>query len=95
MRSTGRQYGAISVSLLYFHSNVDGDSDVSPATRVAFIARIGIIAASLVIARRVAKITTGSGIHASPTFDGRRQMIYTDLAIGLSFPLAQLIICEY
>ena len=63
------------------------------AIRIAFIGRTGIIAAALVIARRISIIATGSSISSNPRHINKKRMVITDLAIGLSFPAAQLVIC--
>ncbi|KAI0078441.1 STE3-domain-containing protein [Panus rudis PR-1116 ss-1] len=65
--------------------------DLSPAwceisTRLQLMGGMGIVAAGLVIARRVSRITTDYAL----TFDERRE-IYVDLFIGLAPPFSQLI----
>lgn len=57
------------------------------------MAHIGIVSAALVIARRVALISTGKA-GAVYTRRDKVRMVLVDLALGLSFPFAQLIICE-
>ncbi|KAI0078440.1 STE3-domain-containing protein [Panus rudis PR-1116 ss-1] len=56
------------------------------STRLQFMGGMGIVAAGLVIARRVSRITTATAI----TYDERRE-IYIDLLIGLAPPFSQLI----
>lgn len=53
---------------------------------------IGVPVAGLVIARRLSLILTNecSGYH---TRSERSRVVLSDLALGLSFPIAQLIIC--
>ena len=63
------------------------------ALRFAFIARTGIISAALVISRRLSLASTNEvGINSSRT--QKTRMVLGDLVLGMSFPLAQLIICE-
>ena len=57
--------------------------------RVTYAASIGTVTSGLVVARRVAEIATGRIMFHSP-----RRVILTDLAIGLTLPLVQLIICK-
>ncbi|KAH8092655.1 STE3-domain-containing protein [Cristinia sonorae] len=58
--------------------------------RFLFIARLGIVASGLIIARRLCKITTGTTTRGSRR--DKMRSVSIDLAIGLGFPLAQLII---
>lgn len=64
------------------------------AIRMTYAGKIGIISAGLVIARRLCLIVNA---HV-PTPKERSVQIRTaaqDLTIGLSFPLAQFVICKY
>ncbi|KAI0078437.1 STE3-domain-containing protein [Panus rudis PR-1116 ss-1] len=58
--------------------------------RMTFVAPIGIIAAAMVISRRLCKIATGNTVTS--TRRDKRRAIMIDLAIGLAPPLAQFII---
>ncbi|KAK7680857.1 hypothetical protein QCA50_016167 [Cerrena zonata] len=58
--------------------------------RITQMASVGIPAASLVIARRLCKIATGTTVRS--TTRDKQRAIMTDLAIGLSPPLASLVI---
>lgn len=59
------------------------------AIRYVFCARIGIVAAGLVIARRLSKIATGNNV--ATTRQDKRRAILTDFGIGMFFPVFQLI----
>lgn len=65
------------------------------AIRIVYIGQLGIVSAGLVIARRVSKISTNVEVFPNSGTSDRRRMIITDLAIGLSVPIAQLIICTW
>lgn len=93
MLSTSLLCGVISVSTLSGFPSLPSVLSHTPAIRITYAGRIGIVAAGLVIARRISKIATGTTV--SSTRSDKRRIIITDLAIGLSFPLAQFIICEY
>ncbi|KAI0789253.1 pheromone A receptor-domain-containing protein [Abortiporus biennis] len=58
--------------------------------RLEYAGKIGICAACLVIARRISKIATSNSV--ATTIRDKRNVILVDLAIGLSFPLAQIVI---
>ncbi|CAL1697603.1 unnamed protein product [Somion occarium] len=60
------------------------------SVRIDYIARIGVVSAALVIARRLCKIATGTTV--SSTRRDKQRAIMIDLAIGLVPPLSQLII---
>lgn len=62
------------------------------AIRITFVAPIGIIAAAMVISRRLCKIATGTTVTS--TRRDKRRAIIIDLIIGLAPPLAQFIICK-
>lgn len=64
------------------------------AIRISFVGPIGILSAALVIARRVSIISTEVQAYPGAYSPSRRRMVFTDLAIALSFPAAQLIICR-
>ncbi|TCD64812.1 a-factor receptor [Steccherinum ochraceum] len=58
--------------------------------RFNFMARVGSVAAGLIIARRLCMITTGTTVHGSRR--DKMRSVGIDLAIGLGLPIAQLII---
>lgn len=61
--------------------------------RFIFMARLGVVSAGLVIARRVSIIEMGQAGVIQTRKDEVRMMV-GDLALGLIFPLGQLVICK-
>lgn len=57
------------------------------------MARLGVVSAGLVIARRVSIIATGQAGVCQTRRDKIRMMV-GDLALGLTFPIGQLVICK-
>ena len=91
MRSTGRRFGVILVSYTTMVP-VSYRLTFLVVVRIQFAAPHGILAASLVINRRLYKIASTSSVSSSRA--ERRRVILTDLAIGLSIPILTIVLCK-
>ena len=91
MRSSLPPFGATSVRPGVFHA---ARSSLIPrkASRIIWAEGHGILAASLVINRRLYKIASTSSV--SITRAQRMRAIYIDLAIGLGIPILAMILSE-
>ena len=90
MPSIGRPFGATSVcTTTHAHVHSIYIDPLSIEVRLDTAGRTGMIFAILVISRRICLITTN--VEVSPS---RRRMVISDLAIGLSPPIAQFILCR-
>lgn len=92
MQSTGHRFGPTSVSRIVCEL-VCGVADSIAVVRIQFAAPHGILAASLVINRRLYKIASTSSVSSSRA--EKRRVIMIDLALGLSIPILTIALCAY
>ncbi|KAI0792019.1 GPCR fungal pheromone mating factor [Abortiporus biennis] len=85
------------VNFNVWRGNVENSAPVwcDIAVRLAFAGQLGTISAAIVIARRVSIIVRGALSFDSMGASNRRRDMIIDLAIGLSVPVAQMIIFPF